>query len=65
MRVVDTSAWIEWLIGSPPPRTLMKEFPEKRITFAGVSTTLALRLEPGYKTTINTQDRKGTLTVPI
>ena len=29
MRVVDTSAWIEWLIGGPHHRTLTKEFPEK------------------------------------
>ena len=29
MRVVDTSAWIEWLIGGPQHRTLKKEFPEK------------------------------------
>lgn len=29
MRVVDTSAWIEWLIGGPLHRALIKEFPEK------------------------------------
>ena len=29
MRVVDTSAWIEWLIGGPQHRMLKKEFPEK------------------------------------
>ena len=29
MRVVDTSVWIEWLIGGPLHKTLMKEFPEK------------------------------------
>ena len=29
MRVVDTSAWIEWLIGGPLQKTLRKEFPEK------------------------------------
>jgi predicted nucleic acid-binding protein len=29
MRVVDTSVWIEWLIGSPLHKVLMKEFPEK------------------------------------
>ena len=29
MRVVDTSAWIEWLIDGPLHRTLVKEFPEK------------------------------------
>ena len=29
MRVVDTSAWIEWLIGGPLKKTLLKEFPDK------------------------------------
>ena len=29
MRVVDTSAWIEWLIGGPSHRALLKEFPER------------------------------------
>ena len=29
MRVVDTSVWIEWLIGGPLKKTLMKEFPDK------------------------------------
>lgn len=29
MRVVDTSAWIEWLIGSALGRKLGKEFPDK------------------------------------
>src|SRR5450759_3374646 len=29
MRVVDTSVWIEWLIGGPLHKALMKEFPEK------------------------------------
>jgi len=29
MRVVDTSAWIEWLIGGPLRKTLRKEFPDK------------------------------------
>jgi hypothetical protein len=29
MRVVDTSVRIEWLIGGPLHKTLMKEFPEK------------------------------------
>jgi predicted nucleic acid-binding protein len=28
-RVIDTSAWIEWLIGSPLGKKLGKEFPEK------------------------------------
>lgn len=29
MRVVDTSVWIEWLIGGPSHKALMKEFPAK------------------------------------
>jgi hypothetical protein len=29
MRVVDTSAWIEWLIGCSLQKTLRKAFPEK------------------------------------
>ena len=29
MRVVDTSVWIEWLIGGPSRKTLAKEFPQK------------------------------------
>jgi predicted nucleic acid-binding protein len=29
MRVIDTSAWIEWLIGSTLGKKLGKEFPEK------------------------------------
>ena len=29
LRVVDTSAWIEWLIGSAVGKKLAKEFPEK------------------------------------
>lgn len=29
MRVVDTSAWIEWLVGSPLGKKLGKEFPDK------------------------------------
>ena len=29
MRVVDTSVWIEWLIGSPLGRRLAKEIPER------------------------------------
>lgn len=29
MRVVDTSAWIEWLIGGDLHKSLIKEFPEK------------------------------------
>jgi uncharacterized protein len=30
MRLVDTSAWIEWLIGSPLGATLASELPERR-----------------------------------
>lgn len=29
MRVIDTSAWIEWLIGSALGKKLSKEFPDK------------------------------------
>jgi predicted nucleic acid-binding protein len=29
MRVVDTSVWIEWLIGSPLKKRLTKEFPDQ------------------------------------
>ena len=29
MRVVDTSAWIEWLVGSPLGKRLAREIPEK------------------------------------
>ena len=29
LRVIDTSAWIEWLIGSPIGKKLAKEIPEK------------------------------------
>lgn len=29
MRVVDTSAWIEWLTGSPTGRKLAREFPAR------------------------------------
>jgi len=29
MRVVDTSAWIEWLVGSPLGEQLAREVPEK------------------------------------
>ena len=29
MRAVDTSVWIEWLVGGPLHNTLMKEFPDK------------------------------------
>jgi predicted nucleic acid-binding protein len=29
MRVVDTSVWIEWLIGGPMGRKLAKEIPER------------------------------------
>jgi hypothetical protein len=30
-RVIDTSAWIEWLTGSPLGKKLSKEFPEKTL----------------------------------
>ena len=29
MRVVDTSVWVEWLIGGPLGRKLVKEFPDR------------------------------------
>jgi predicted nucleic acid-binding protein len=29
MRLVDTSAWIEWLTGTPLGKKLIKEFPKK------------------------------------
>ena len=29
MRVVDTSVWIEWLIGGPLKKALIKDFPDK------------------------------------
>ena len=29
MRLVDTSVWIEWLIGGPLSRSLAKEFPDR------------------------------------
>jgi len=31
IRVVDTSAWIEWLIGGPVGKKLAREFPDKAI----------------------------------
>jgi predicted nucleic acid-binding protein len=31
MRLIDTSAWIEWLIGSPIGRKLSKEIPDKHL----------------------------------
>lgn len=31
LRVVDTSAWIEWLVSSPVGKKLAKEFPEKAL----------------------------------
>ena len=31
LSVVDTSAWIEWLIGSTPGKTLAKYFPDKSL----------------------------------
>ncbi len=29
LRVIDTSAWIEWLVGSPLGRALAKQFPDR------------------------------------
>lgn len=29
MRVVDTSVWVEWLVGGPLYKALIKEFPQK------------------------------------
>jgi predicted nucleic acid-binding protein len=31
LRVIDTSAWIEWLVGSALGKKLAKEFPEKQL----------------------------------
>lgn len=31
LRVIDTSAWIEWLVGSALGKRLAKEFPEKQL----------------------------------
>lgn len=42
LRVVDTSAWIEWLVGSPIGKKLAKEFPEK--TLCIVPTIVQLEL---------------------
>ena len=42
LRVVDTSAWIEWLIGSAAGKKLAKEFPEKQ--FSIVPTVVQLEL---------------------
>lgn len=42
MRVVDTSAWIEWLTGSPLGKRLGKEFPDK--TLCIVPTLVQLEL---------------------
>ncbi len=42
MRVIDTSAWIEWLIGSPSGRKLSKEMPGKSQTM--VPTIVQLEL---------------------
>jgi predicted nucleic acid-binding protein len=41
-RVIDTSAWIEWLTGSPLGKKLSKEFPEK--TLCIVPTIVQLEL---------------------
>lgn len=29
MRLIDTSVWIEWLVGGPLARSLTKEFPDR------------------------------------
>lgn len=42
MRVVDTSVWIEWLIGSPLGRKLAKEIPDRSECI--VPTTVQLEL---------------------
>jgi predicted nucleic acid-binding protein len=42
MRVIDTSAWIEWLIGSPLRETLAQEIPER--TLCIVPTIVQLEL---------------------
>lgn len=42
LRVIDTSAWIEWLVGSPIGKKLAKEFPEK--TLCIVPTIVQLEL---------------------
>lgn len=42
MRVVDTSVWIEWLIGGPFHKTLARGFPER--TQCVVPTMLQLEL---------------------
>jgi predicted nucleic acid-binding protein len=42
LRVVDTSVWIEWLVGSPIGKKLAKEFPEK--TLCIVPTIVQLEL---------------------
>jgi len=31
LRVIDTSAWIEWLVGSALGKKLTKEFPERQL----------------------------------
>ena len=42
MRVVDTSAWIEWLIDSPAGRKVAREFPKREECV--VPTTVQLEL---------------------
>lgn len=42
LRVVDTSAWIEWLIGSALGKKLAREFPEKPLCI--VPTVVQLEL---------------------
>ena len=42
LRVIDTSAWIEWLVASPTGKKLAKEIPEK--TLCVVPTIVQLEL---------------------
>jgi predicted nucleic acid-binding protein len=42
LRVIDTSAWIDWLVGSPLGKKLAKEFPDK--TLCIVPTIVQLEL---------------------
>lgn len=42
MRVVDTSAWIEWLIASPVGKKLAREIPEKDLCLVPTMVQLEL-----------------------
>jgi predicted nucleic acid-binding protein len=42
MRVIDTSAWIEWLVGSALGKKLSKEFPDKSRCIVPTIVQLAL-----------------------